>query len=55
MQQCKKYINLTGFSRVMIINVLPRFFMKHILLLLLLHRESKKGCHPNRGYNPVNS
>jgi len=22
---------------------------------LLLHRESKKGCHPNHGYNFVNS
>ena len=25
------------------------------LLAQLLHRESKKGCHPNHGYNFVNS
>jgi len=26
-----------------------------LLLLILLHCESKKGCHPNHGYNFVNS
>jgi len=23
--------------------------------VMLLHREAKKGCHPNHGYNFVNS
>jgi len=26
-----------------------------VLVDLLLHRESKKGCHPNHGYNFVSS
>ena len=30
-------------------------FLNTVGLLTLIHRESKKGCHPNHGYNFVNS
>ena len=29
--------------------------IKIVYDIIVLHRESKKGCHPNHGYNFVNS